>query len=110
MSRDNKRGGGVRIYVKNIYTYKTLNDLSKCTKLYTNNTIESIFLEIDCGKQKNVVVGCIYNPPGNNIDVFTEYISDITTCINSKIVYICGDFNINLLNQTMTPIVISVTF
>ena len=99
ISRENRRGGGVGIFVSNKYSYKILNNLSKCTNLYNSNTTESIFLEIDCEKQKNIVVGCIYNPPGNSIEVFSDYISDITSCINSKISYICGDFNINLLNH-----------
>ena len=85
--------------MKNKYSYKILNNLSKCTNLYGSNSIESIFLEIDCGKHKNVVVGCVYNPPGNNVEMFTEHISDITSYINSKNSYICGDFNINLLNH-----------
>ena len=43
----------------------------------TVKKVESIFIEIDNGKNKNVIIGCIYNPPGNNIQKFNEYIYNI---------------------------------
>ena len=78
ISRENRRGGGVCIYIKKKHNYKVLKAISKCSNLYNKNSTESIFLEIDCGKPKIVVVGCIYNPPGNSVEKCTEYISDIT--------------------------------
>ena len=43
--------------------------------IYENvNSIESLFIELINEKQKNVVIGTVYNPPGNKIELFSEYI------------------------------------
>ncbi len=62
-------------------------------------TIECIFVEIEM-TGKNVIVGCIYRPPGYNLTNFTEVMADIFEKLNkmNKYVYLLGDYNINLLN------------
>ena len=35
------------------------------------DVIESIFIELDC---YNMVIGCVYRPPGSDVAVFTSYI------------------------------------
>ena len=60
--------------------------------------MESLFIEINNEKEKNVVIGCIYNPPGNDARKFTDYMSDTLNFLGQKYVHVCGDFNINLLN------------
>ena len=50
---------------------------------------------------KNIVVGVIYRPPGRDVNEFNAFtdvlLSQITK--NDKLVYLMGDFNINLLNE-----------
>ena len=49
---------------------------------------------------KSVVIGCIDRAPNTNIDVFIEKINVYLDKLNqtNKLLYIMGDFNINLLN------------
>ena len=51
-------------------------------------------------KDHNVVIGVIYRPPDTNINSFIGHVSEILSKIKSdkKLLYIMGDFNINLLN------------
>ena len=51
-------------------------------------------------KNKNVLVGVIYRPPGTDIKIFNECLESILTTIKSenKLSYLMGDWNINLLS------------
>ena len=75
--------------------------MSKSTKVTDSmdTTIESLFVEIENKHSKNIIIGCIYNPPKNNIFMFNDYLSALLEKIGQKHCYICGDFNINLLNH-----------
>ena len=71
------------------------NDLKICNKEYESNWIE--ILNQKC---KNVIIGCIYrHPQYDNLDDFGSYMKNLFLKLNkeNKGVYICGDFNINLL-------------
>ena len=50
-------------------------------------------------KSKNIVCGCIYRHPNNEVEVFTDYISKCLGKITKekKECYLSGDFNIDLL-------------
>ena len=98
VSRDEKRGGGVCIYVNNKFKYKVIDSLSLSTGINSNCSVDSLFIEIDNCKNKNIIIGCIYNPPNNNVMQFNEYLSSVLDKVSQKYCYICGDFNINLLN------------
>ena len=96
--RGNKRGGGVSLFLKNGIMYRCREDLGK-----SYSYIESIFVELDRNSTnigRNIVVGCIYRPPDSNIDSFVESIAETLNILNNenKVVYLMGDFNINLLN------------
>ena len=42
----------------------------------------------------------MYRAPGSDIEKFTDYMEQIMKSIKSnKILYVCGDFNIDLLKQ-----------
>ena len=87
--------GGTAIYVKNTHRTIERNDLKICNKEY-----ESTSIEILNQKCKNVVIGCIYRQPHyDNLDDFGSYMKNLFLKLNkeNKEVYICGDFNINLL-------------
>ena len=45
-------------------------------------------------------MSCIYRAPGSNTDIFKclYYIGEKITNNNQKVMFICGDFNIDLLN------------
>ena len=95
-NRENKRGGGVGMYVKNDLKYKIRTDI------YSNNenTCELIAIEIVNDYSKNIVVITVYRPPGTDIEAFSDTINGICALIKNenKLVFWAGDFNINILN------------
>ena len=64
-----------------------------------NVEFETTWIEIKNKKRKNIVCGSVYRHPHNNCDDFFQYLE---TCLmniakENKEVYICGDFNFDLL-------------
>ena len=90
--------GGVALYIKNSFkNYKLCKDLSFSEK----SVAESIFVEIDCLKQKNIIVGCIYRHPSELTKFNSCFLPKILAGLakkKNKFKFICGDFNANLLN------------
>ena len=89
--------GGALFYIKRKHSYTVRKEL----KLYKPHKIESVFVEVIMPKITNIIVGCIYRHPDDNIDDFN------TNCLrpllqklskeSSKIFFLLGDFNIDLL-------------
>ena len=97
-NRIGKNGGGVCLYIKDDLKYHVRSDLQeiKCPE-----NVESMFIEIERSASKNIVVGVVYRPPDQDINVFNNYIDNVLTSAakNQKLIYLMGDFNINLLNE-----------
>ena len=96
--RKNRRGGGVALYVAESLRYSSRNDLNCQT-----DTLEGIFVELDktcTNSDKNIVVGCIYRPPGTDLKLFIDQMVTKLEMIKkeNKLCYLLGDFNVNLLN------------
>ena len=63
--------GGALLYINRKHSYK----LRKYLKLYKPHKIESVFVEVIMPKITNIIVGCIYRHPDDNIDYFnTNYL------------------------------------
>ena len=89
-----KKGGGVAIFVNNVFNHRIINELSKTY----DGLMECLTIELCLKKSKNIIVSSTYRTPGSSIDMFIERFSDtFSTCSNDKELYICGDFNIDLL-------------
>ena len=58
--------GGALLYINRKHSYKIRKDL----KLYKPHKIESVFVEVIMPKKTNIIVGCIYRHPDNNIHDF----------------------------------------
>ena len=60
---------------------------------------ESVWMEISNKSSKNVVCGCIYRHPNNDMSDFLLYLESSlkTLASENKDVYLCGDFNVDLL-------------
>ena len=91
-------GGGVSLFIKDSIEYTVRS--SMC---FNNDIIESLFIEIDkdaLGKNKNVLIGVIYRPPGTDIKRFNDCLEKLFAIIKSenKLSYMMGDWNINLLS------------
>ena len=91
-------GGGVSLYVKNSLSYSCRSELNR------NEThIECIFIELsksETGLIKDTVIGMIYRPPNQDIYKFNESLAEILQILKqeNKLIYLMGDFNINLLD------------
>lgn len=63
--------------------------------LVLDNMFECRTIETCTKKDKNVV----YTTPGSSIDHFNNWEEKTFTGKTSKVLFICGDFNIDLLNS-----------
>ena len=62
---------GALLYINRRHSYK----IRKRLKLYKHHKIESVFVEVIMPKRINIIVGCIYRHPDNNIyDFNTNYL------------------------------------
>ena len=93
-TREHQNSGGISIYVRNDIDFKHLVHLT-----YSNNTIESLAIEISINNKPIIIVG-IYRPHSDTIYNFTNALNNIIhdNSLSNKSVCITGDFNINLLN------------
>ena len=97
-NRKNGRCGGACLYISDRMKYNIRHDLAEINH---PENVETVFVEIERMGLKNIVVGVIYRPPGQDVNEFNAFtdvlLSQITK--NDKLVYLMGDFNINLLNE-----------
>jgi hypothetical protein len=95
--------GGACIMAKNNLQITERSDL----KISTNTKdlqIEDLWVEIRYeGKTKPLLLGVVYRHPNTPIENFNKAINKTieTITTDNKNIIICGDFNINLLNNTM---------
>ena len=100
VARANRKGGGVALFVNHIFNCT----LRTAKSFEIENLFESVTIEFDIQKHKNIIVSCIYRTPGSDIDRFCEYMDQLLTYANpSKTKFVCGDFNIDLLKQETHP-------
>ena len=64
--------------------------------------VENVFecITVKLLLKTQIIVSCLYRKPSSKIDDFMECIESMHSCIKRSI-YICGDFNIDLLNYNM---------
>ena len=101
--RNNTRGGGVGIYVKNHLTFNVLDQYS----IFIERIFESIFIEVSLPNNKKIVIGSVYRPgtkvPGltftQQFFQFSETLSTLLADLGDKYehVFLYGDFNLNVL-------------
>ena len=94
-SRTNKSGGGVTLYINDSLQHKYLPDMSKCL----DNCAEVVSLEIALKNGKKALICCIYRAPKTDLEQLNEFISNLCRNTRNKTVYLCGDFNIDLLQH-----------
>lgn len=90
VSRSNKRGGGVAIYIKSSFNYEVISE-------YSLADVDYECLLVKC---LNTMLVVLYRPPNGAITPFIEFLERILEyclCIGLPII-VSGDFNINLLS------------
>ena len=95
--RANRTGGGVSVFVKDSISFKYRGEFSR-----NEPFIESLFIELpksDTGFDKDTLIGMIYRPPNQDVKEFTNCLMNIlqSSKHEKKLLYLMGDFNINLL-------------
>uniref|UniRef100_A0A8C7XUM2 Reverse transcriptase domain-containing protein n=1 Tax=Oryzias sinensis TaxID=183150 RepID=A0A8C7XUM2_9TELE len=96
VNRVNKKGGGVAIYVEKNTKFTVIDKLS----VAVDGILECLTVEICNNSGKNVIISCVYRSPGSSLEVFSDWMEKMFTSLNNKILYICGDFNIDLINPS----------
>ena len=95
-NRSNKRGGGVMLYVSNLFDFSVVEQMADSV----DDLYECISIEIKVKNGKNIIVSCLYRAPASNIELFNENIEKLLQRVKrNKIYYLVGDFNINLINS-----------
>ena len=87
MDHEDRRGGGVAIYVKNGIEFDVIESIG----FAVDNLLECI------SRKKSIIVTCIYRQPDIKIEAYVDIIESFLNDMKSYI-YLCGDFNINFLN------------
>ena len=84
------------LYVKQELACKFLS----CKSLVVDDLFECCTLEIFISGHRNIIVSCIYRCPGSNTDIFSEHIVHLFFELTMrKTVFLCGDFNIDILKH-----------
>ena len=98
-NRQGKIGGGVALYVRSELKFKIKRELT-----FSEEALETLFIEICYPKVKNILTGVVYKPPQVNHNSFAPLLQRLLFLTNSKDIncFISGDFNINLLDY-MAP-------
>ena len=92
--------GGALLYMKNNIDCKRRTDLEQL--MYKSKELESVFVEAVNDGKKNKLYACIYRHPSMEIQDFNKnYLEPVLLKLSSenKIVYLLGDFNIDLLKN-----------
>lgn len=96
VSRTKRKGGGVALYInKNLRSKKM-----ECMSLVVDDIMECVTVEIEIEKGQNIIISSVYRTPGSCIDTFRDQMVGMYSRLNNrKMLFVCGDFNIDLLNQ-----------
>ena len=95
-----KRGGGVMMYISNIYAYTIRKKIS-----ISNIHAKTLFFELYFANCKNIIIGVVYRPPNGQYGIFKNHLKSIIKKVNQekKILCVAGDFNINALTYDTYP-------
>ena len=85
-----RTGGGVGLYLNKELQYKSRTDI-----FFSNNSAESLFVEIVRENEKNILVGVIYRPPDQDVQEFCNQLEQLLSIVskNKKYCILLGDSN-----------------
>ena len=91
--KNNRRGGGVALYLSSRIKYTRREDLEE--------DFEVIWIQVQL-KSSKYLIGCVYRAPDESLDIF-DYFDDVVryATINKLEVIIVGDLNCDCLNLTL---------
>ena len=83
--------GGLALFIHDSLSFKVLDEYC-----FMYEHLESLFIEVTTNIEC-VIIGVIYRRPRSSIDNFLNDYRNILEHLGGRKVYICGDFNLNLL-------------
>ena len=92
-------GTGVALYVHNTLNANIYDSVSQITP-----NLETLFIKLSSktiGNNNQTIVGVVYRPPNGDFDLSMNELSSILEKLPKSCVHIMGDFNVNLLDQTL---------
>jgi exonuclease III len=94
--REKGQGGGVGFFISLDIVYQLIPE-QHCKQLHVS--YESLFIRIPQQKSASLMLGVIYRPPGQPLQLFNEEFSQLLSALTEtkKEIILLGDFNINLL-------------
>lgn len=92
-TRTNKRGGGVSIYVNSKFKFNKINSL--CNSVI--NKFDMVSIEIIQTNCRTTIISGLYKCPEYDISYFSDDL--FNPVVNNCDIYLCGDYNINILNN-----------
>lgn len=97
--RNNNKGGGTGLYIKQDIEYTRRNDL-------VDVNTEAIWIEIKQNNSKSFILGVVYRPPDNSKYLSKNFENSLLNTIikvnaENKELIIIGDLNINYLNKDL---------
>ena len=94
-NRTHSKAGGTALYINKSYKSRSVSNMS----FALDNIMECITVEIEIKKSKNLLISCVYRKPGSCVDTFEKKLAELYNYTSSKkMLFVCGDFNIDLLN------------
>ena len=72
VNRNNRRGGGVAIFVREHLTVKVRYDIAA----YFDESAEVLFIELENAKLRNSLIGVVYRPPDRQLRTFIDHLSE----------------------------------
>ena len=97
VDRQNKKGGGICVYVLRNYKSKLLSEIS----LISPSGLHQLWLKVQVRNLKSIVVCTVYRPPDTPLSCFEEDLNAnfISASTLNMPIYILGDLNCNLLKS-----------
>ena len=62
------------------------------------NCMETVCVNVTLGNEK-ITVGCTYRAPNTDLNIFNEEFQKILDFLGNRKIYLCGDYNIDLLKN-----------
>ena len=92
--RQERRGGGISLYVQKKFRCRVLSELS-----IVKPEIESLFVELKTSNE-NILIAVVYRPPNTDANQFINLVSHLLISVklrNYRETIFCGDFKLDFL-------------
>ena len=101
ITRDHKRGEEISLFISKQLKYISIDVL--CTT--SPNQFDMVTVKIIIPKSKDIIISGIYKYPEFNIIHFSDIIYNLfNTFTTDNILYLCGDFNIDILQLNSSKV------